>query len=135
MAKTGETKLMASNEKRASGEALRLTKYEVELARGASHVASTIYEESLLAAVQETIQGFEASYGREDLQIFASALLERLKLRGNALAAGVLDEFIRSGRLPEKISGGTSKPESARKSEARRRNGMSALSANRRRVA
>ncbi|WP_429575333.1 hypothetical protein [Paraburkholderia sp. UCT70] len=34
----------------AFDQAPRLNKYEMELSRGASHIASTLYEESMLAA-------------------------------------------------------------------------------------
>lgn len=122
--------MKASTGKRASGEALLMNRYELELARGVSHVASTMYGESMLAAIRETIQAFEASYGRDDLKVFAHALLKRLKLRGKTLAANVLDDFIQSGRLPEKIADAPSGLVSARKSTPRKRKGRALQTVN-----
>lgn len=58
----------------------------MELSRGASHIASMLYEQSTLAAVRETILEFEASHARDDLRTFAHALLRRLEQRGNPAA-------------------------------------------------
>ncbi|RKT27533.1 hypothetical protein B0G69_3359 [Paraburkholderia sp. RAU2J] len=61
----------------AFDQARRLNKYEMALSRGASHIASTLYEESMLAAVREVILHFEASHGRDDLKAFASAVSQK----------------------------------------------------------
>jgi hypothetical protein len=91
----------ALKRKGAFDEAPRLNKYEMELSRGASHIASMLYEQSMLAAVRETILEFEASHGRDDLRAFAHALLKRLEQRGKPAVGKVLREFIELGRLPE----------------------------------
>ncbi|MGF6971146.1 hypothetical protein OKW43_008241 [Paraburkholderia sp. WC7.3g] len=115
--------MKAVKRNRAFDEALRLNKYEVELARGASHIASTLYEEWMLAAVSETILQFEPSHGRDDPMTFAHALLRRSELRGKPAAAKVLHDFIECGRLPEEIPSAPPGPVSARKPVARKVNG------------
>ncbi|MBC8752379.1 hypothetical protein OKW43_005717 [Paraburkholderia sp. WC7.3g] len=122
-AEPGDIDVKAVKRNRASDEALRLNKYEVELARGASHIASTLYEESMLAAVRETILQFEAPHGRDDLMTFAHALLRRLELREKPAAAKVLHDFIECGRLPEEIPSTPPRPVSARKPVARKVDG------------
>ncbi|MGF6966637.1 hypothetical protein OKW43_003665 [Paraburkholderia sp. WC7.3g] len=104
----------------AFDQAPRLNKYEMELSRGASHIASTLYEESMLAAVSETILAFEAAHGRDDLKSFAHTLLRRLEQRGKPLAGKVLQLFIERGRLPEEVPSAPV-PVSARKPAARKR--------------
>jgi hypothetical protein len=89
---------------RAFDEALHRNEYEVELARGTSHIASMLYEQSILAAVRETILEFEASHGRSDLKAFVHALLRRLELRGKPAAAKLLGDFIECGSLPAGVS-------------------------------
>jgi len=78
-----------------------MDQYEMELARAASHIASMLYEQSISAAVRETLLQFEASHGREDLKGYASALLERVEQRGKPEAVKALRDFIVRGRLPE----------------------------------
>ena len=104
----------------AFDKALRLNKYEVKLARDASHIASMLYEQSMLAAVSETILEFEASYGRDDLKAFAHALLRRLELRGKPAAAKLLQDVIECGRLPEQVLSAPFGPASARNLVARK---------------
>lgn len=104
----------------AFDEALRLNQYEVELARGASHIASMLYEESMLTAVRETMLQFESRYGHGDLKAFAHALLKRLELRGKPAAAKVLQDFIECGRLAEEVPSARPGPVSARKPVARK---------------
>ncbi|TDN68854.1 hypothetical protein [Paraburkholderia sp. BL10I2N1] len=99
----------------------RLNEYEMELARGASHIASMMYEESMLAAVRETILEFEARHGRDDMKAFAGALRRRLEQRGKPAAAKVLQDFIECGRLPEGVPSAAPGPVSARKPVARKR--------------
>ncbi|CAB3795299.1 hypothetical protein LMG28614_04146 [Paraburkholderia ultramafica] len=116
-------------------EAPRLNNYEVELARGASHIASTLYEESMLAAVRESILEFEASHGRDDLKTFAHALLGRLELRGKPAAAKVLQHFIERGRLPEEVTSASPGPVSARQPAARKRKSVDSRKAKTREAA
>ena len=113
----------------------RLNKYEMELSRGASYIASTLYEESMLAAVRETILHFEASHGHDDLKAFAHALLRRLEQRGKPLAGKVLQHFIERGRLPEEVPSAPPVSVSARKPVARKLKGTVLRAANARRAA
>jgi hypothetical protein len=94
-------------------ETSRLSDYEMELSRGASHIASMLYEQSMLAAVGETIQEFEASRGRNELQAFAHALRRRLEQRAKPAAAWVLQHFMECGRLPDAVPGAPPGPVSA----------------------
>ncbi|CAB3810813.1 hypothetical protein [Paraburkholderia fynbosensis] len=119
----------------AFDQAPRLNQYEMELSRGASHIASTLYEESMLAAVSETILEFEASHGRDDLKAFAHALLGRLEQRGKPLAGKVLQHLIERGRLPEEVPSALPVPVSARKSVARKLKGTALRAANARQAA
>jgi hypothetical protein len=57
-----------------------------EMARGASHIASMLYEQSIHAAVRETLLQFEACHGREAMDAFAYALLGRLEQQGKSEA-------------------------------------------------
>ncbi|MFL9909975.1 hypothetical protein [Paraburkholderia sp. RL17-337-BIB-A] len=90
----------------------------MELARGASHIASVLYEHSIHAAVRETLLQFEACHGREDLKGFAYALLGRLEQRCKPEAVKVLHDFIEHGCQPEQTPGVLPKPVSAWKSIA-----------------
>jgi hypothetical protein len=119
----------------AFDQAPRLNKYEMELSRGASHIASTLYEESMLAAVRETILEFEASHGRDDLKTFAHALLGRLEQRGKPAATRVLQHFIERGRLPREVSSAPPGPVSARQPAARKLKSTTSRKANAREAA
>ncbi|MCP3725038.1 hypothetical protein M3I53_18225 [Paraburkholderia sp. CNPSo 3272] len=90
--------------KRAVVDALWLTEHEMELARGVSHIASMLHEESMQAAIRETLHQFEAAHGREDLKIFARALATKLKERGDLRAVEALQGFITRGRSPDATS-------------------------------
>ncbi|WP_051377438.1 hypothetical protein [Paraburkholderia dilworthii] len=105
----------------AFDQAPHLSEYEMELSRGASHIASTLYEESMFAAVSETILEFEAAYGRDDLKSFAHVLLRRLEQRGKPLAGKVLQHVIERGRLPEEVPSAPPVLVSARKPASRKR--------------
>jgi hypothetical protein len=105
----------AANRKRSTDDVRRFNGCEMELARGASHIASMLYEHSIQAAVRETLLQFEACHGREDLKGFAYALLERLEQRCRPEAVKVLHDFIEHGRLPEETPGVLPKPGSTRK--------------------
>lgn len=93
--------MTASRHKHSSDDVRRLDGCEMELARGASHIASMLYEQTIHAAVTETLLEFEACSGREDLCAFAHALLLRLEKRGKPEAVRLLHHFIEHGRLPE----------------------------------
>jgi hypothetical protein len=100
----------AAKPKRSSDDVRRFNGHEMELARGASHIASTLYEHSIRAAVRETLLQFEACHGPHDVKAFAHALLGRLEQRGKPEAVKVLDDFIEHGRLPEQTHGVPPKP-------------------------
>lgn len=65
-------------------------KYSLELARGASVIASTLSDASLLNAIDETLSAFCARYGRDDLEAFVLALAERLTQRNRPDAADLV---------------------------------------------
>jgi hypothetical protein len=92
--------MRAKKRKSASEAAWFLKECEVELARGASHIASMLYAESLHAAVRETARTFEISYGRDDVELFLLALAEKLEMRGRPDAAAVVRNLTESGRPP-----------------------------------
>jgi hypothetical protein len=92
--------MRAKRRKNSSEAAQFLQGCEAELARGASHIASMLYAESLHAAVQETARSFEISYGREDVELLLQALAEKLETRGRPDAAAVVRSLTESGRPP-----------------------------------
>jgi hypothetical protein len=87
--------------KRSSDDVQRLDGCEMELARGSSHIASMLYEQSIHAAVSETLLQFKAGPRREDLQAFAYALPARLEQRSKPETVRLLRDFTKQGRLPE----------------------------------
>jgi hypothetical protein len=111
----------AAKPKRSSDEVRRFDGNEMELARGASHIASMLYEHSIRAAVGETLLQFEGCHGREDLQAFAYALLGKLEQRGKPEAVKLLYAFLEHGRLPEVTPGALPVPVATRKPVVRKR--------------
>ena len=77
-----------------------LIEHDMELARSASHIASMLHEESMQAAIRETLLQFEAAHGPEELKIFTRALARKLEERGNLRAAEVLLGFVKHGPSP-----------------------------------
>ena len=114
-ARTEVSMLKAAKRKRSSDDVGRLTGCEMELARGASHIASMLYEHSIRAAVREILLQFEACHGPHDVKAFAHALLGRLEQRGKPEAVKVICDFIEHGRLPEQTHGTPPGPVSTRK--------------------
>ncbi|MFL9869930.1 hypothetical protein PQR67_37715 [Paraburkholderia fungorum] len=90
--------MTATERKRAPEDAQFLKECEMELARGASHIASMLYAESIHAAVKETAALFEISHRRDDLKLFLRALAEKLEQRGKPEAVAALQDFIMRGR-------------------------------------
>jgi len=86
-----------SRRRQAADEARCARQYQVELAQGASHLASMLHAASMRAAVEETAQHFQQRYGREDLRVFLTLLARQVERRGQAEALTVLHDFI--GRL------------------------------------
>lgn len=119
--KTRGIDVKAVKRERSPDDVRRLNGCEMELARGASHIASMLYEHSIHAAVRETLVQFEASHGRDDLKGFADALLSKLEQRGKQEAVKVLHGFLKHGRLPEQTAGAQPGPVSTRKSIAQKR--------------
>ncbi|MFM0515121.1 hypothetical protein [Paraburkholderia sp. RL17-373-BIF-A] len=102
-------------------EPARLKVYEMELARATSHIASTLHEHTMLEAVAETIQAFQASRGGDDLRAFALALRGRLEQRGKSAAARVLQYFAECRSLPDAVPKAPHGPVPARLPGVRRR--------------
>lgn len=113
--------MKAVKRKWSSDDVRRLNGCEMELARGALHVASMLHEQSIHAAVRETLVQFKASHGRDDLKGFADALLSRLEQRGKPEAVKVLRDFLEEGRLTEETASALPGPVSTRKSIAPKR--------------
>ncbi|MGF6871171.1 hypothetical protein OKW35_000625 [Paraburkholderia sp. MM5477-R1] len=111
--------LKAGKHNLASAKARCLGHYQRDLARTASLISSTLCAESMAAAIRETVLLFEASRGRDDLEPFARALLDRLGKRGKPEAVKVLLDFIERGRLPEAPPTAPSGPISARRPRKR----------------
>lgn len=64
--------------------------YQLELARGASVIASMLSAEKLAAAIGETLTAFESAYGTTELRIFRQLLGQRLVNRHRSDAANML---------------------------------------------
>ena len=74
--------MKSSERKRIADEVRCRQKFEVELAQGASHIASMLYPHTLRDAVQETVHAFADRHGREELRMFLSTLASQLEYRG-----------------------------------------------------
>ncbi|CAB3800909.1 hypothetical protein LMG28688_05273 [Paraburkholderia caffeinitolerans] len=75
----------------------------LELARGASHIASVLSAETLDAAVHEVMQEFAAAQGSAELDAFCWLLAERLEKRGCAAGAARVRAFDASGLARELV--------------------------------
>ncbi|MPW23278.1 hypothetical protein GCT13_42590 [Paraburkholderia sp. CNPSo 3157] len=64
--------------------------YQLELARGASVIASMLTNENMTAAIGETLATFVGAHGTADLQIFVQLLGQRLVERDRSDAADIL---------------------------------------------
>ncbi|MEX3929298.1 hypothetical protein AB4Y36_35580 [Paraburkholderia sp. BR10936] len=85
---------------RMAGDAQWLADHEMDLARSASHIASMQHEESIQAAVKETLLQFESAYGSAESKIFMHALVRKLEERGNLRAVEMLRAFVKRGQSP-----------------------------------
>ncbi|MEX3985323.1 hypothetical protein AB4Y45_40980 [Paraburkholderia sp. EG287A] len=72
--------------------------YVVELARGSSHIDSTLTVASRKAAISEILSEFEAWYGTGDIPAFVEILARRLEERANPDAASAVRECSRADR-------------------------------------
>jgi hypothetical protein len=68
-------------------------RYSIELARGSSHIASTLGLDSLRAAVAESMDDFLQRNGTDDLAIFLEVLADRLDKRHASDAASLVRQF------------------------------------------
>ncbi|WP_187630887.1 hypothetical protein [Paraburkholderia sp. UCT31] len=74
--------------------------YAVELARGASHIASTLAVPSLHAAITETVDSFVKTHGKADLQPFLKQLADDIGHRRKPDAAIAVRHYAQFGSLP-----------------------------------
>lgn len=70
--------------------------YVVELARGSSHIASTLTSATLQVAVAEVMNEFVQQYGKETLSVFRELLADRLDERQSPEAASAVRRFGRT---------------------------------------
>ncbi|MGF6482481.1 hypothetical protein [Paraburkholderia sp. JPY419] len=67
--------------------------YLLELARGSSHIASTLGADSRQAAIAEVLCEFGLQYGKDKLPVFRALLAESLEDRDNPDAARAVLSF------------------------------------------
>ncbi|AXF06108.1 hypothetical protein [Paraburkholderia hospita] len=70
--------------------------FKVELARGASHISSTLSTASTAAAVAEVLEQFVVDRGLEKFDEFRALLVEDLKKRGCLGGAVAVDAYMRA---------------------------------------
>ncbi|MFP6560051.1 hypothetical protein WJ542_17380 [Paraburkholderia sp. B3] len=87
MSASDETMDYAKKNRRAISATACEDQYRLELARGASHIASTLSAQSRAAAIAEVVDGFVLQYGETDLAVFLEVLADRLMQRGANEAA------------------------------------------------
>jgi hypothetical protein len=80
----------AKRSRRATSPAWCEEQYGLELARGNSHIASTLTPEGRAEAIAEVVDGFVLQYGETDLAVFLEVLATRLARRGAAEAAAAV---------------------------------------------
>jgi hypothetical protein len=83
---------MTSREKRKHDLAVAQAEvgYQLELARGASVIASMLSADNMAASIEETLSEFVSAYGTTDLKIFMLLLGQRLMARNRTDAANML---------------------------------------------
>jgi hypothetical protein len=110
--------MKSSERNRISDEVRCRQKYEVELAQGASHIASMLYPHTLRDAVQETVRAFAERHGREELRMFLPTLASELEYRGCGDAMPLIQEVAQhtnSARFTEYLATlGSQRPTSTR---------------------
>jgi hypothetical protein len=77
----------------AAATATARVTYAVELARGASHISSTLSPETERRAIVETIGEFCELYGEAKLPLFQKLLAEEVRQRGKKEAALAVAQF------------------------------------------
>jgi hypothetical protein len=78
-----------------SGDSERRLAFKVELARGASHIASTLTPSSTTAAVAEVLDQFIVDRGAGGFEAFRLLLAEDLENRGCLQGAEVVKLYTR----------------------------------------
>lgn len=68
--------------------------YAVELARGASHISSTLSDKTRKAAIEETLESFRRLRGDDDLPTFTWLLAQRLDERQRPDAAAAVRQYL-----------------------------------------
>jgi hypothetical protein len=64
--------------------------YELEIARGASFIASALSRSSLDSTVKEVLDGFARLYGSADIADYCQLVAERLRQRNRPDAAAAI---------------------------------------------
>ncbi|MFL9960873.1 hypothetical protein PQR02_07035 [Paraburkholderia sediminicola] len=67
--------------------------YLIELARGSSHIASTLSPQTQRIAIAEVLDEFHRQYGADKLIIFRELLAESLEKRNQPIAAQAVLNF------------------------------------------
>jgi hypothetical protein len=67
--------------------------YLIELARGSSHIASTLSPQTQRIAITEVMDEFRAQYGADKLVVFRELLAESLEKRSEPSAAQAVLNF------------------------------------------
>ncbi|WP_028217596.1 hypothetical protein [Paraburkholderia oxyphila] len=89
----------AKSSRRASSPAWCEDHYGLQLARGSSHIASTLTPATRADAIAEVIEEFEALFGLDDLAAFLEVLAQRLENRGaREASADVANVMLRATR-------------------------------------
>lgn len=78
-----------------SGDSEHRLAFKVELARGGSHIASTLTPASMAAAVAEVLEQFIADRGAGGFDAFRLLLVEDLEKRGCLQGADVVKLYAR----------------------------------------
>lgn len=83
---------MISRSKRRHDQAIAEAEvdYQLDLARGASVIASMLSRQNMVAAIEETLGAFVSTHGTPDLDIFTQLLHQRLRARNRLDAADAL---------------------------------------------
>jgi hypothetical protein len=67
--------------------------YVLELARGSSHISSTLSRETERRAIAETLTEFCQLYGEKEAAVFQKLLADELRQRGKRDAAAAVAQF------------------------------------------
>jgi hypothetical protein len=84
-----------------SGDSEHRLAFKVELARGVSHIASTLTPTSTTAAVAEVLDQFIVDRGAGGFEAFRLLLAEDLENRGCLRGAEVVKIYVRKQRVKD----------------------------------